>query len=253
VLSANPRGAEVVLGTCVELGLDPVVHVSSVSALWRPGLPVVHEDLPPSDWGAGYARSKAAAEVIARRYQEQGAPVVCTYPGGVAGPAAGEVLGDIAGVVANHLRAGFMPLRAGAWSVVDVRDVAAVHAAVMEPGKGPRRFIVGGNYLTMDAQARVYRDLTGRRFPVVPLPPAAMRGFGAAMDLVMRVTPMESLVTREGMAILTGWAPTDDRRVHEQLRVAYRDAHETFGAVLRSLVAAGRLGPRFAGRLASTA
>jgi len=33
-----------------------------------------------------YSRSKAESEQIARRYQEQGAPVVIVYPGGAIGP-----------------------------------------------------------------------------------------------------------------------------------------------------------------------
>ncbi|HEY2427355.1 MAG TPA: SDR family NAD(P)-dependent oxidoreductase, partial [Acidimicrobiales bacterium] len=94
VLEANPRGAEVVLGAAVRRGLDPIVHVSSVSALFAPGVEVIHADLPPTRWGSGYGRSKAKAEEVARRLQEAGAPVVITYPGAVLGPPAGAVIGE---------------------------------------------------------------------------------------------------------------------------------------------------------------
>jgi hypothetical protein len=30
---------------------------------------------------------------------------------------------------------------------VDVRDVAKVHAAVLEPGRGPRRYLAGGTFV----------------------------------------------------------------------------------------------------------
>lgn len=251
VLRANPKGAEIVLGTCVELGMDPVIHVSSISALFRPGVSLIHEDLPPTDWAVGYGRSKALAEEVARRYQAEGAPVVTTYPGTVVGPAAGELLGELADVIALHVRAGVMPLREAAWSVIDVRDLGTIHAALVRPGLGPRRFVAGGNFLTMEGQAQVYRDLTGRRFPILPLPPSALRGVGSAMDLVMRMAPIRSLISAEGMAVLTHWAPTDDHRVHEELRIAYRDPRETFGAALRSLRAAGRLSARHLGLLAA--
>jgi nucleoside-diphosphate-sugar epimerase len=250
VLATNLQGADVVLGAAVERGADPIVYVSSVSALFKPGLELIHADLPPTDWGTGYGRSKAAAEGVARRHQEAGAPVVITYPGTVTGPAAGSLVGEIGDVIATHLRVGLMPVREAAWSVVDVRDLGLVHAKAMRPGQGPRRYMCGGTFVTMEDQARIYRSLTGRRFPMVAAPPAVLRGFGALMDAAMRVVPFESLMTAEGMAILTGWAPTDDGPVHEELGIAYRDVVETFGDALRSLLALGRIGPRQAGRLA---
>ncbi len=38
MLTTNMNGAGNVLGQAVELGLDPIVHVSSFTALFRPGL-----------------------------------------------------------------------------------------------------------------------------------------------------------------------------------------------------------------------
>jgi dihydroflavonol-4-reductase len=231
VMVANPRGAEVVLGAAVERRLDPIIHVSSVSAVFKPGLALVTTDLPPTDWGSGYGQSKAGAEVIARAHQAAGHPVTITYPGTVTGPPAGTIKGEIADVIATHLKAGVMP-SAGAWSIVDVRDLAAVHVAALEPGQGPRRFMCGGNYLKMAELAAIYRELTGRRLPTVPTPGAVLRAFGSVMDGLMRVTPMQSLISAEGMAILTGWAPTDDHLVHEQLGVEWRGTKETLAAVL---------------------
>jgi len=70
------------------MGLDPIVHVSSYTALLPPDPPgaVLTPDSPVTRPGATYARSKAESDLVARRYQEQGAPVVIVYPGGVVGP-----------------------------------------------------------------------------------------------------------------------------------------------------------------------
>ena len=62
VLRANPEGARVVLGTAVERNLDPIIYVSSVSALFSPGATIVHADLPPAQPAGAYGRSKAEAE-----------------------------------------------------------------------------------------------------------------------------------------------------------------------------------------------
>lgn len=84
--TVNPRGTEVVLGTACELGLDPIVHVSSYVALLPPPADGLTADAPVGQPAGPYARSKAASEAVARRFQAQGAPVVITHPGAVWGP-----------------------------------------------------------------------------------------------------------------------------------------------------------------------
>lgn len=46
MLSTNMAGAQNVLGQAVELGMDPIVHVSSFTALFRPNLATLSADLP---------------------------------------------------------------------------------------------------------------------------------------------------------------------------------------------------------------
>ncbi|GAB3885199.1 hypothetical protein GCM10029964_047470 [Kibdelosporangium lantanae] len=72
----NEGGTEVVLAAAREhAGL--AVHVSTIVALDGP---VLRADSPVTRAREPYVASKAAAEVIARRHQEDGAPVVITYP-----------------------------------------------------------------------------------------------------------------------------------------------------------------------------
>jgi dihydroflavonol-4-reductase len=84
--------------------------------------------------------SKAEAERVARRYQQAGAPVVITYPGGVLGPHDPH-LGDHLRRVRNILKGRYPMIPSGGYLIVDVRDVAKVHAAVLEPARGPRRYL----------------------------------------------------------------------------------------------------------------
>jgi nucleoside-diphosphate-sugar epimerase len=250
IVAANPRGAEVVLGTALERGLDPVVYVSSAAALFRPGISLLHSDLPPANPVDAYGRSKAAAEAIARRWQGEGAPLTITYPGGVIGPPAGDAFGEAAEGIVTQLRLGLLPVRDAAWSVIDVRDVAAIHAAAMVPGRGPRRYMCAGHFMTMNELAAHFLELTGRRIPVLPLPAATIRGFGQSVDVLSRLVPIDTIFTREAMTILTRWVPSDDHLVGEELGVELRDPAESLADAIRGLVAAGRLSPRQAGRLA---
>ncbi|MCV4785604.1 hypothetical protein OFM36_39860, partial [Escherichia coli] len=73
-------------------------------------------------------------EKYARALQEAGAPVSITYPGMVLGPPAGNQFGEAAEGVQAAVRMRGVPGRGAAWMVVDVRDLAALHAALLEPG-----------------------------------------------------------------------------------------------------------------------
>jgi len=249
VLDANPRGVRTVVEAALEAGVDPVVHVSSTSALFRPGLDRLHADLPPATVANAYGRSKAMAETWVRDRQAEGAPVTTTYPAGVVGPPAGPAFGEWADGIVTHLRLGLSPVRGAAVSIIDVRDLGHIHAAAMEPGRGPRRYLCGGHFLTMTELGEHYRHLTGRRFPVVPVPGAVMRASGHAVDLALRVLPVDSVITAEAMSVLTQWVPTDDRGLDE-LGVRLRPVEETLADAIRGLHAAGRLTDRQVGRLA---
>lgn len=139
MLSTNMAGAQNVLGQAVELGMDPIVHVSSFTALFRPNLATLSADLPVAGGTDGYGQSKAQIEIYARGLQDAGAPVNITYPGMLLGPPVGDQFGEAGEGVRSALWMHVIPGRGAAWLIVDVRDVAALHAALLESGRGPRR------------------------------------------------------------------------------------------------------------------
>lgn len=250
VLQTNARGAELVIGTAVDRGLDPIVHVSSTSALFDPDAACLHSDLPPAKAQSAYGRSKAAAEEFARRMQSAGAPVTITYPGGVAGPPSGQAFGELGDAIEFHFKLGTILAPRAAWSLIDVRDVGAIHAALMKPGMGPRRYMCGGHFMTMAEVAAIYRELTGRRFRTVSVPGSALRGMGRLMDVVTRVLNVDSVFTAEGMTFFTRWVRTDDRRIADDLSITLRDPKQTLADAVRGLYAAGKLSAAQVGKLA---
>jgi nucleoside-diphosphate-sugar epimerase len=248
----NVDGARVVIGAAVAAGCDPVVHVSSVAALYTPTAPMITADLAPAVGAASpYTRAKALAEELARAHQAAGAPVTTVYPGGVSGPAAGEAFGDVAEGFVSMLTSGVVPLRGGAFGIIDVRDLAAVLVATMSPGRGPRRFVAGGDLLDMDDVAALLRIATGRRMPLIPTPGAVFRTVGRVVDQLRKVRDFDTVYTAEAMDLLTRARPTDDVAVHDLLGVRYRPPIETVEAMIRSLYDAGRLTAKQVGRLAA--
>jgi nucleoside-diphosphate-sugar epimerase len=240
MLRANPLGARLVIGNAVRLGLDPVVHCSSVTALLRPGAKLLTADMPPGTLTRGYARSKVIVENYVRSLQAEGAPVVITYPGSVTGPAAGDVLGEATQGVAAILGLGMMPTREGAMTLIDARDLGALHAALMVGGQGPRRFMCGGHFVPPEELARQLGQLTGRRIRVLNVPGALMRGAGILSDVVTRALPaLDSPFTHEAMIYLTHMPPTDDSALQRELGIGYRSVTETLRESVLAARAAG--------------
>jgi dihydroflavonol-4-reductase len=172
--SVNVRGTEIVLGTAHRLGLDPIVYVSSEVALLPPAdREVLTPDSPVQRPPGPYCRSKADAELVARRFQALGAPVVSVMPAAVWGPHDPH-LGEGVTLVTNVLRNRYPVVMPGGMHIADVRDVAAVLAAVLQPGRGPRSYMVAGHYVTMPDILRTLGDLSGRRLRFVILPALAV-------------------------------------------------------------------------------
>jgi dihydroflavonol-4-reductase len=244
----NARATELVLGRAVDRGMDPVVHVSTTVALTRfagsaPNLPLGDIELP-------YAQSKIASEKIARRLQEAGAPVVTIYPGGVWGP------GDpYRGNESERLRwilLGRFPLwPRGGMHVVDVRDVAAVIAAVLAAGRGPRRYIVPGHHIDGDQMFAAFADVTGRRFPHLILPGPVIGPSARLIDAVQRWLPERWHYPgdREGVELLRRNTRFDDSVARTELGIEPTPFRQTIADTVRWLVESGRVPARRAGRL----
>jgi dihydroflavonol-4-reductase len=236
MIATNLTGAENVLGQAVDRGLDPVVYVSSTAAIFQRKLPLFHADLPVAGGTDAYGRSKAKVEEYARGLQAKGAPVAITYPGMVLGPAAGNQLGEASEGVVGVLRLGVVPGRRAAWTVVDVRDLGAVHAALTEPGHGPRRYLVGGERLTVRQVADQLGAAVGRRIRVVPVPDAMLRGLGWFADRTRRVMPAGAEhFTQAGMQYYTEFPPADRCPSERDLGVVYRPTQETLAETVSAL------------------
>ncbi|MEU6077873.1 SDR family NAD(P)-dependent oxidoreductase [Micromonospora sp. NPDC047074] len=250
--AVNLRGTEVMLGAARAAGLDPIVHVSTFGAL----LPAARSPLtvhsPVGTPRETYLDGKAAAEHVARRHQDDGAPVVITYPLASLGPDDPH-LGDQTTRVRNVLR-GLMPMwPTGGFPVGDVRDVARLHAAVLEPGHGPRRFPALGRFVTTREFVDALRRVTGRALPTLRLPAPALLPMGHLVSAVQRLVPVH-LPAEHGAIYLCATArPMDGTPTEELLGSAGRPLDETLTDTVRWLHRTGRLSRRQAGRAASPA
>lgn len=249
VLRANIAGVRNVVGGACELGLDPVVYISTVAAMFPPPGDVIRVDDPIVNLETTYGRSKAEGERIARELQASGAPLAIIYPAGVWGPD-DPSLGEPLKGLRDALRFGWPITGHGGVSIVDVRDLARLIALAAEPGRGPRRFMAAPHFVGWDRYADICDELTGRRARRVPMPVWALHGIGRVVDAVRAVFPLDYPLTHEATRIMTGFVPCESTATADELGIAFRPVEETIRDSIRWLYERGELSARVAGELA---
>ncbi len=248
VYRTNVEGTRNVVGGAVELGIERVIHVSSVTALYNASASVLTEDSPPGNQDSGYGKSKVACERYVRGLQDAGHPVYIVYPATVLGPDAPEMTEGHMGL--QTYLAQFIPLMSSGSQYVDVRDIARAHLQILEQTPASRRFIMGGEYVPWRDLGRVLEGLTGRRPFSIPLNGAVMRSVGSLFDRLAPYVKLELPLTREGMTYATRWVQMDDSRIREELDFEFRPVEETLADSIRWLYEEGHITAEQAGRLA---
>ena len=250
IRQVNVRGTDVVLGAAARAGLDPIVYVSSIVALLPPGGQTLTPDSPVGHPPGPYLGSKAEAERVARRYQEAGAPVVITYPATVLGPHDPH-LGDQLRRLRNILKRRYPIAPSGGYGIVDVRDVAKVHAAVLEPGRGPRRYLAGGTFVGFAELVARVGAVTGRRLGALTVPAGMLLPPARAVGLLQRIVPVHIPFEFEGAYSIRCAARSDDTGTRTELGVVPRDLQVTLADSVRWLLEQGHISRRQAGQLAT--
>jgi dihydroflavonol-4-reductase len=249
---ANPVGTGTVLGAAQRHGLDPIVYVST-TGVFLPATAAMLTAGTPVGAGIGpYTRSKIAAELVARGYQQAGSPVVITYPAVVQGPHDPH-LGDSVSFVRDLLRGRLPVLPRGRVSFVDVRDVGALHTAALRAGLGARRYLLGGPAVEIADVAAMLGELTGRRLPQRTAPDWVLQRAGRLADHAQRLIPVRLPVSAEQVELpinIPAGFVVDDTATRRELAVERRDLRETLADTVRWLAARGLITARQAGSLA---
>ncbi|GAB3463368.1 NAD-dependent epimerase/dehydratase family protein [Actinophytocola sediminis] len=244
----NEVGTEVVLAAAGAAGVARTVYVSSVAALFPSPRVPLDVDSPVGRARQPYLASKAAAERVARRHQAAGAPVAISYPPALLGPHDPK-FGDQTRRLRDAAR-GLMPIwPTGGFPLGDVRDTAALHAALVA-GDGAGRYFGPGHYLSTRDYLATLREVTGRRIPAIRLPASAMTPVGLLAGLAQRFWPWH--IPAEYGAIYTCACATRVAAHAPTGGIAARASTETFADTVAWLHATGRLAGQPAIRIHST-
>jgi dihydroflavonol-4-reductase len=247
-VAGNVAGTRNVVGLAVEAGCDPVLYTSSVAVLYPTDQPVLLPDSPLAVPVSEYGRSKVECERYVRGLQAEGAPVVSFIIGGVYGPGQLEPDSAMRSIIAATSQ--MMVVTSGGVGVLDVRDLARLVVAAVEPGRGPRTYLAGGAFHDWLSWTDVLEQVTGRRIRRARVPAPMMTGLGRALDLAKRVKPFDYPLTYEAALYMTSAVATDDSATLRDLGVEYRPTTETLADSTRWLIETGHLDPAVAPALA---
>ena len=239
VLNDNRRGIEIVVGNAFAAGIERVLYVSSVVALYRANLPRLTTESLGDASGSAYTRSKVECETYIRALQATGAPIRTTYPAGVIGPDDPGLSEANRGVLA-FFRDTPVVTDSGL-QMVDVRDVAAAHVRLLEAPTGPGRHMLGGHFVPWAQLVDLLEEVTGRKLRRYPVPGAVMRASGVVADVIKHVWDFQFPLSHEAMRIMTQWVPVEAAPADGAMHFSFRDPRVTLADTLRWLCAAGHV------------
>ncbi|MCP5145102.1 MAG: NAD-dependent epimerase/dehydratase family protein, partial [Gammaproteobacteria bacterium] len=170
---SNVTGTRNILQAALAQDVSRIVYCSSVATLGNPGDGTpANEDTPVSltDMIGHYKRSKYLAEqAVSEMIEREGLPVVIVNPSTPIGP--GDIKPTPTGRVIRDAAMGAMPAYVDTGlNVVHVDDVAQAHILAYEKGEIGRRYVVGGEDMSLQEILAEVSRVAGRRPPTVRIP-----------------------------------------------------------------------------------
>jgi hopanoid-associated sugar epimerase len=228
--AVNHQGTIHVLDAALRGGAERVVHVSTESILTRARStgPILEDvEISPSDAVGPYCLSKLRAENYAMARARAGAPVVIVNPTMPVGP------GDRGVSPPTRLIRDFchgeLPARMDCTlNLIDVRDVAHGLVLAMDRGLPGRRYLLGGENLTLAGLLGILSELSGVPVPrwSVPYPVGLVVAFVSEL-WADRVTGRPPKATMTGVRLTRRTMHFDASRSLEALGLVPRPIRES--------------------------
>lgn len=173
--SSNIAGTRIVCEAALTLGVEKMVHTSSVMALGPSGKNPSDETSPrPAGFVNDYERTKYLAELEVARFAARGLPAVIVSPSLIYGPSInypGSATNKfIKGVIEGSLK-GLPNAMDTIANGVYIEDVVTGHLLAMDRGRAGEKYILAGENVTLGQYLALMNELFGlkRSFKTVPL------------------------------------------------------------------------------------
>jgi dihydroflavonol-4-reductase len=201
ILDNNLAMTRAVMEAALSAGVSRVVYTSSVATLLPIDGGVSDETHPATQEQATgiYKQSKVAAErLVEEMVETRGLPAVIVNPSTPIGPR--DVRPTPTGRVVVEAANGKMPAYVDSGlNLVHVDDVANGHLLAEARGQVGRRYVLGGQDVTLGQMLADIAALVGRKPPKVKLPIAPLFPIAAVAELGGMITGREPFVTLDSL------------------------------------------------------
>jgi len=244
IRNTNVRGTHHMLLAAQHRGVRRIVHTSSVATLGlrHDGTPS-DEDTPVhlDDMIGAYKRSKFLSEALVRRCARTGTDIMIVNPAAPIGPRdrkptpTGRMILDAArGRMPAFVDTGLC--------VVHVDDVAEGHVLAYWHGQSGRRYVLGGENMSLQTILATVAELSGRRAPWLKLPHTAVLPLAYAAEAWAHVTGAAPNVTVDGVKLSRHRMYFSSRRAETELGYRARPAREALADAIQWFRDNGYLG-----------
>lgn len=197
----NVQGTANVLSLATGLKIPRIVYTSTTTALGDTGGAMVDESFTRvAPIITHYEQTKTEAHEIARKYQQQGSPVIIACPAQVIGPGDHSPFGYFVRLYVRGLLPPVIWAPEGAFTFGYVEDVAEGIALTAEKGRVGEMYILGRGTLTLRDVMPVWKRAVGGIAPFIWLPKRLAVAQGILVEPVLRLLGIPAFISREVVA-----------------------------------------------------
>tara|TARA_B110000503_G_scaffold102240_1_gene152695 strand:+ start:8143 stop:9102 length:960 start_codon:yes stop_codon:yes gene_type:complete len=241
LFAVNVDGVKHVVDSALDLGIQRIVCISSITAIFNRDATRVTVDAPLVKSRLPYGQSKAEAERYLRALQAQWSPISIVYPGGVIGPD-DPGFSDSFKALKHRIEHGFRIFGKGGMQYVDVRDLAAMVCSLVISG-GSGRILLPGVYRTWTELADTIEAVSGCQLQRIAAQGWKLRLVGRLTDVVRLFKSVDTPISAETMRYATLWPNIQNSAEVTRRGLALRSSQETFSDAIAWMVKAGHMAP----------
>jgi dihydroflavonol-4-reductase len=241
LFAVNVGGVKHVVDSALDMGIQHIVCISSITAIFNRDANKVTVDAPLVKSRLPYGQSKVEAERYLRALQKQWSPISIVYPGGVIGPD-DPGFSDSFKALKHRMEQGFRIFGTGGMQYVDVRDLAAMVCSLVISG-GSGRILLPGVYRTWTELADTIEAVSGCQLQRIPAQGWKLRLVGRFTDVVRLFKPVDTPISAETMRYATLWPNIQNSAEMTRRGLALRSSQETFSDAIAWMVKAGHMAP----------
>ncbi len=231
----NIKGTLALLDEADRRGVRRFIHTSSGGTIGtKPDGSPGDEDTPAGEEQLRnlYFRSKVEGDKRIREWRgKNGMEVIEILPGWMWGP--GDAAPTAAGRMAQDFMARKIPgIVEGGISIVDARDVAEAMITALEKGRPGEKYIVAGEFHTLEEVLKGLEKASGVPAPKWRLPFVLVLVVAVIQETIGRLTGREVLITRESVRTMHGKYKITSGKAQRELGARFRPLEETLKDVV---------------------